>query len=204
MLVKFVVPEATLNCRPADITAAARRLLFRRVFDLIGAPQGTLWWKTPHPDFDRRAPILRVYPRYDWVLHETVLNATPMAAVFRSFSRACGSATGAKEGDKQEGSTPAPGIATINPKAPVWECHDFDGSSSWWLALMYAQGKLEPPWILRYEEHFMHCPMCIYHIEIARLTGEIFLGESRRQMSVAGSHDDWLAAAGQGRGAKII
>jgi hypothetical protein len=167
--------------RPEDVDAAARRLLIRRVFDVLGGPRGTLWWQTSHPDFGC-APLLKLYPHYDWVLHDTIFNATSTSPVFRTVGLVASRVKGAKEDEKNEGSAPALGITPFsratNPKPPVWGCHDIDGSSSRWLALVYVQTGLEPPWDRLYEDHFLGCPMCIYCIEIARLTRELFPNET--------------------------
>lgn len=163
--------RCVLESRSVNITAMARRLLLRRVFDLLGAPRGVLWWQTPHPDLGEFAPLSRVYPRYDWNLHDSLLEAGPTAAVFRTVGLIETRATGAKEARAD----PAPVTETNRPPtAPVWGFHDVDGSSSWWLALMYVQWGMARPWTRRYEEHFMHCEMCVYHVEMARLTIEMF------------------------------
>ncbi len=161
-----------LEGRSVDITAMARRLVLRRVFDLLGARHGALWWQTPHPDLGEYAPLACIYPQYDWNLHDTLLDASPTAAVFRTVGLVDSRATGAKEARAH--SAPVTETTSARSAAPVWKCHDVDGSSSWWLALMYVQWGVTQPWITPYEEHFMHCEMCIYHIEIARLTIEMF------------------------------
>lgn len=169
---KIASLQPVLEGRPINITAAARRLLFRRVFDLLGAPRGALWWQTLHPDLNDCAPIECVYPQYDWSLHDTIFDADPTAAVFRTVGLVGSGAAGARQAS--EHSAPVTETTHARSATPVWRCHDIDGSSSWWLALMYVQGGLEQPWIRRYEDHFMDCPMCIYHIEIVRLTQEMF------------------------------
>jgi hypothetical protein len=174
---EVLAPQPVFECRPFDVTAAARRLLIRRVFDLLGAPRGVLWWQTPHPDMENGAPLLRIYPQYDWDLHEVVFNATHTDAVFRTVGLVAARAPGATEDEPHSASVTA--TRRAQPTAPGWACHDTDGSSSWWLILLYVQGGLEPPWIRRYEEHFMGCPMCVYHIEVARLIRETFPGEVR-------------------------
>lgn len=173
MAAKRSLPSVPVS-HPECVTAAARRLLIRRVFDLLGAARGALWWQTSHPDFGDCAPLLKMYPEYDWVLHDSIFKATSTSLIFRTVGLVFSSAAGAKEDDTKEGSAPAPGTVAIHPQAPVWQCHDVDGSSSWWLALMYAQGLLDPPYVQRYEEHYTGCPMCIYHVEIARLTTRMF------------------------------
>jgi hypothetical protein len=170
--------QPALEGRPIDITTAARRLLFRRVFDLLGAPRGALWWQTSHPDLNDCAPILRVYPQYDWELHDKIFTADPTAAVFRTVGLVGSGSAGVAE-EQREHCAPVTETTHAPSAKPVRQCHDIDGSSSWWLALMYVQGGLEQPWIRRYEEHFMRCPMCVYHIEIARLTQQMFPDAAR-------------------------
>jgi len=161
-----------LEGRSIDLTGMARRLALRRVFDLLGAPRGALWWQTPHPDLGECAPLECIYPQYDWNLHDTLVDASPTAVVFRTVGLADSRASGTKE--ERAHSAPVTETTIARSAAPVWKCHNVDGSSSWWLALMYVQGGITQPWIRLYEEHLMCCEMCVYHIEIARLTTSMF------------------------------
>src|ERR1700724_2514966 len=112
--------QPALEGRPIDITAAARRLLFRRVFDLLGAPRGALWWQTEHPDLNDCAPIVRVYPQYDWELHDTIFDADPTAAVFRTVGSVGSGAAGAEE--EKGHSAPVPDTTHAWSATPVWPC----------------------------------------------------------------------------------